>query len=67
MNRSIYEPVHDKTNDKTCATSEDSDQSAYPRSLIIVLADRLFLLQPPAIQRGVYEDPCRTGWMYRLI
>ena len=29
-----YEAAHDKIYNKTCATSEDSDQSAHPRSLI---------------------------------
>ena len=29
-----YEPTHDKTYNKTKATSEDSDQPAHPRSLI---------------------------------
>ena len=27
-------PAHDKTYEKTCATSEDSDHPAHPRSLI---------------------------------
>ena len=30
----INESLHDKTYNKTCATSEDSDQTAHPRSLI---------------------------------
>ena len=38
-------PAHDKTYSKTCATSEDSDQTAHPRSLIRVFADRICLLQ----------------------
>ena len=29
-----YESANDKTYNKTCATSEDSDQPAHPRSLI---------------------------------
>ena len=41
------EPAHDNTYNKTCATSEDSDQPAHPRSLISVFADRMYLLQPP--------------------
>ena len=41
----IYEPEHDKTYNETCATSEDSDQPAHPRSLIRVFADRMCLLQ----------------------
>ena len=42
----IFEPAHDKTYNKTCAISEDSDQPAHPRSLIRVFADRMCLLQP---------------------
>ena len=41
------ESAHDKTYEKTCATSEDSDQPAHPRSLIRVFADRMYLLLPP--------------------
>ena len=38
-------PAHDKTYNKTCATSEDSDQPANPRSLIRVFAVSMCLLQ----------------------
>ena len=41
----IYEPAHDKTCNKTCATSEDSDQPAHPHSLIRDFAARMCLLQ----------------------
>ena len=41
------EPVHDKPYNKTCATSQDSDQPVPPRNLIRVLTDRMWLLQPP--------------------
>ena len=61
------EPAHDKTYNKTCETSEDSDQTAHPCSLISVFADCMCLLQPLAIQRGINENPCHTEWMYRLI
>ena len=30
--------MHDKTYNKTCATSEDTDQPAHPRSIISVFA-----------------------------
>ena len=40
------EPAHNKTYNKTCATSEDSDQPAHLRSLIEVFAERMCLLQP---------------------
>ena len=40
-----YEPAHDKTYNKSCATSKDWDQSAHPRSLIKVFANRMYLIQ----------------------
>ena len=43
----IFELAHDKTYNKTKATSGDSDQPAHPRSLIRVFADHMYLLQPP--------------------
>ena len=43
----FYEPTHDKTYNTTCATSEDSDQPAHPRSLIRVFTDRTCHLKPP--------------------
>ena len=62
--RLIFESVHDKTYNKTCATSKVSDQSAQTRSLIRVFADRLCLLQPPGDPR---RDKREREWMYRLI
>ena len=41
-----YEQAHDKTCNKTCATSVDSDQFAHPRSLIEIFAYCLCFLQP---------------------
>ena len=41
----IIEPAH-KTYNNTCATSEDSDQTAHSRSLIRVFSDHMYLLQP---------------------
>ena len=32
-----YEPAHDKTCNKPCATSKDSDQPVYPHSMARVL------------------------------
>ena len=52
-----YEPAHDKTYTKAYATSEDSDQPAYPRSLIRVFADRMCLLQPPGYPKGDKREP----------
>ena len=43
-----FEPVHDKTYNKTYASSEDLDQPAHSRSLIRVLANRMCLLKPPS-------------------
>ena len=42
---------------KTCAASEDSDQSAHPRRLIRVVADRLCLLQPPGYPKWDKREP----------
>ena len=53
----LYEPTHDKTNNKTCATSEDSDQTAHPRSLIRVFADRMCLLQPQSYPKRNKQEP----------
>ena len=49
--------AHDKTYNKSCATSEDSDQPAHPRSLIRVFADRMFLLQPPGYPKRDKREP----------
>ena len=60
-------PAQDKAYNKACATSENSDQPAHPRSLIRVFADRICLLQPPGYPKREKRDPCYTAWMYRLI
>ena len=52
-----FESAHDKTYYKTCATSEDSDQPAHPRSLIRVSADRMSLLQPQGYPRRDKREP----------
>ena len=62
-----FEPAHDETYNKTCATSEDSDQPAHSRSLIRVFAVRLSFVQPPGYPRGMNENPSHTVWTYRLI
>ena len=46
-----YEPTHDKIYNKTCATSEDSDQPAHPHRLIRGFANRMCPLQPPGYQK----------------
>ena len=68
---SRYEPPHDKTCDKTCATSKSSDQPAHPCSLIRVFTDRMCLLQSSgcpkrdqAVQRGINKNLCHTWWMF---
>ena len=40
-----YKSAHDKSYNKTCATSKYSDQAAHPCSLIRVCADRMGFLQ----------------------
>ena len=47
LNILLFEPAHDKTYNKMCATSKDSDQPAYQRSLVAVFADYMCILQPP--------------------
>ena len=49
--------MHDKTYNKTCATSEDSDQPAHPRSLIRVLTDRMCLLLSPGYPKRNKQEP----------
>ena len=56
-NRQKNEPAHDKTYNKICATSEDSDQPAHPRSLIRVFADRMCLLQSPGCPQRDKREP----------
>ena len=60
--------THDKTYNKTCATSEDSIQPAYPRSLIRVFADHMCLVQPPSYPKRDKREPllktCRTGLIF---
>ena len=51
-----FEPAHEKTFNKTCATSKDSDQTAHPRSLIRVFASRMFL-QLPGYPKRVKREP----------
>ena len=63
----LFEPAHDKTYNKTCPTSEDSDHPAHLRSMIRVVADRMCIPQPQTIQRGINDNPGRTEWMNRLI
>ena len=53
----LNKPAHDKTYKKSCATSEDSDQPAHPRSLIRVFADRMCLLQPSGYPKRDKLDP----------
>ena len=45
---------------------ENSDQPPHPRSLIS-LCWSMTLLQHPGYQKGINENPCLTGWIYRLI
>ena len=57
----LFEPEHDKTNEMTCAPSEDSD---HPPSLIRVFTVRMswhWVLRTPSV------DSDQTGWMPRLI
>ena len=59
--------AYDKTYNKTCATSENSDRPVHPRNLIRVFADRMCLLQLPGHPKLMSENPSHTGCMNRLI
>ena len=61
----IFEPVNNKTYNKTCTTREDSDQHAHHADRTLLDACTFYSLH--AIQRGINEDPYHTGWVYRLI
>ena len=62
-----YAPAHNKTYNKTCATSEDSDQTAHPRSLIRFFADCMCLSQPPGYPKRDKRELLPYWWLYRLI
>ena len=49
--------AHDKTYNKTRATSEDSDQPARPRSLIRVFDLRMCILQSPGYPKTDKREP----------
>ena len=53
----INAPVHDETYNKTCATSEDSDQPTHPCLLISVLVDRICLLHSPGCYKRTKRGP----------
>ena len=49
----LNEPGHDKTNNTTCATSEDSDQPGHPPSLIRSLLCAQWVAKVPSfLQSG---------------
>ena len=43
-NKTLFEPVHEISNNVVCATSKTSDQPAHTRSLIRAFASRLSIL-----------------------
>ena len=51
------ETAHNKTCNKTSATSKDSDQPVHPLSLIRVFADRMYLLQPLGYSESDKREP----------
>ena len=53
----------------TCINIHLSQRMTKPTliSLIRVSADPMCFLGLQAIQRGIIENPCQTGWMYSLI
>ena len=63
-----YEPQHDKTNERICAPSKDSDQPGHPPILIRVFAVRMnkpwALSYPLSAQRKLWSDWAMT--LFRL-
>ena len=59
-------PAHDKTYNKICATSKDSDQPAHPRSLISLRRSHV-PSTASTLFRGINGNPRHTMWMYRLV
>ena len=57
-----FEPAHNKTYNKTCATSEDSDQPANPCSLIRVFTNSMCLLQPRGCPKKGKGEPL-PNWL----
>ena len=49
--------MYDKTCNKTCAISEDTNQTAHSRSLIRVFADRMCLQQAPGYPKRNEREP----------
>ena len=56
------EPAHDKIYNKICEPAKMDQPAQSDQSLLI--AWTVYSLQ--AIQSGINENPCQTGWMYRL-
>ena len=56
--------MHNKTYDKTFATSEDTDK---PAPLLSLISPRRAFYSLWTIHGGINKNPCHTGWMYRLI
>ena len=54
----LYEPVHNKTYNKTNETIEASDQPGHLRSLIRIIADHV-PSTASRLSRGMNENPCQ--------
>ena len=63
--KSIFEPLHDKTNKMACAPSEDSDQPGHPPSRIS-LHCAYWVGKDPSFLQADSEDSDKTGRMPRL-
>ena len=59
-----FQPVQDIAYNKTCAKTQISLPTCTVWS---VFADRLCPLQPLGYPKRDNQDPCHTGWIYRLI
>ena len=60
QNRNINEPAHNKTNNKTCVTSKDSDKSVHPPSMarifVYLSLDSLKAVQGTGDQQRLWSD-----------
>ena len=54
---SLIEQAYDKTYNKTCTTSAESDQPAHSRSLSRVFAERMRLIQSPGYPKRDKREP----------
>ena len=60
-------PAHDKTHNKTCVPSKDSDQPVHSPSKARVLFILLYIARRLTMSHAISEDSDQTARMRRLI